>query len=48
MNWKTTLAGAIAALATVMTTLVPEAYQPIAAAVVALALAVLGYHAKDK
>jgi ActR/RegA family two-component response regulator len=48
VNWKTTLAGAIAAMAPFVKSILPEGLAPIADAVQALALALLGYFAKDK
>lgn len=48
VNWKTTLAGAVAAMAPFVKSMLPEALAPIADALQALALALLGYFAKDK
>lgn len=48
LNWKTSLAGAIAALAPFLKGVLPADLSSIADAVQALALALLGYFAKDK
>ena len=48
VNWKTTLMGALAAMAPFVKSILPEGLAPIADAVQALALALLGYFSKDK
>ncbi len=48
VSWKTTLMGALAAMAPFVKSLLPEELAPIADAMQALALALLGYFAKDK
>jgi hypothetical protein len=48
LNWKTTLMGALAAMAPFIRSVLPEGLAPIADAIQALALALLGYFAKDK
>ena len=48
LNWKTTVAGLIAAVAPILKGIVPSALAPICDAGMALALALLGYFAADK
>lgn len=47
MNWKTTIAGVLAALAPVIAGIVPVELKPVVDGVQMIAMALLGYFAKD-